>query len=155
MTRLADIATEIRIDAPRERVWTVLSAEGLVGEWLGCLGYRAEIGTLFYMQPDPAKRAAGDIAGATHCELLELEPPERMRFSWFLPGTPKTEVEIVLTESGDGSTTARLAHRGWDRFEPEQVRAIRDMLDRGWRSFVLPGLQRVAEAESGRRGESG
>ena len=59
----------------------------------------------------------------------------------------KTEVEIVLAANGDGSTTARLVHRGWDRFEPDQVRPIRDMLDGGWRSFVLPGLKRVAEKD--------
>ena len=146
MTALPDIEQEIQIQAPRERVWAVLTGEGLVDQWLGCLGYQAEIGTLFYMQPDPSKRAAGEVDGATHCELLDLEPPERMRFSWFMPGTPKTEVEIVLAANGDGSTTARLVHQGWDRFEPDDVRAIRDMLDGGWKSFVLPGLKRVAEA---------
>jgi uncharacterized protein YndB with AHSA1/START domain len=146
MTALQDIAAEIRIEAPRERVWTVLTGEGQIEQWLGCLGYRAEIGALFHMQPDPGKRAAGNVEGATHCELLALEPPERMRFSWFMPGTPKTEVEIVLTGNDDGSTTARLVHSGWDRLEPDQVRAIRDMLEGGWTSFVLPGLKRVAEA---------
>lgn len=147
MTALPDIEQEIRIQAPRERVWTVLTGEGLVDQWLGCLGYKPEIGTLFYMQPDPGKRAAGDIDGATHCELLALEPPERVVFSWFMPGTPKTEVEIALAGNDDGSTTARLVHNGWDRFEADQIRAIRDMLDGGWKSFVLPGLKRVAEAD--------
>jgi uncharacterized protein YndB with AHSA1/START domain len=146
MTALPNIEAEIRIEADRQRVWDVLTREGLIEQWLGCLGYRAEIGALFYMQPDPAKRAAGNVEGATHCELLDLEPPERMRFSWFMPGTPKTEVEIVLTGNDDGSTTARLVHSGWDRFEADQVRAIRDMLDGGWKSFVLPGLKRVTEA---------
>jgi uncharacterized protein YndB with AHSA1/START domain len=145
MSVLEDIEQEIRIEASRDRVWAVLAGEGLVEEWLGCLGYRAEIGTLFYMQPDPARRSSGDIEGATHCELLSLEPPQRMRFSWFLPGTPKTLVEIVLGDNGDGSTTARLSHSGWDRFDADEVRAIRDMLDGGWKSFVLPSLKRAAE----------
>ena len=146
MSALADIEQEIRIAAGRERVWAVLTGEGLVGEWLGCLGYRAQIGALFHMQPDPAKRAAGDIEGATHCELLSLEPPARMRFSWFMPGTPKTLVEVSLTDNEDGSTTARLRHSGWDAFDAGEMRAIRDMLDGGWKTFVLPGLKRVAEA---------
>ena len=145
MTMLDNIEQEIRIEASRERVWAVLTGEGLVGEWLGCLGYRAEIGAIFYMQPDPSRRAIGDIEGATHCELLSLEPPERMRFSWFLPGTPKTLVEILLSDHGDGSTTARLSHSGWDQFDAEEVRAIRDGLEAGWKSFVLPGLKRAAE----------
>jgi uncharacterized protein YndB with AHSA1/START domain len=146
MTVVEDIEQEVRIEAGRERVWTVLTGEGLIGEWLGCLGYRAEIGGIFHMQPDADRRAAGDVEGATHCELLLLEPPERMRFSWFMPGTPKTLVEIALTDNGDGSTTARLRHSGWERFEADEVRAIRDMLDGGWRRFVLPSLKRLAEA---------
>ena len=146
MSGLEDIEQEIRIEASRERVWAVLAGEGLVEEWLGCLGYRAEIGALFYMQPDPGRRASGDVEGATHCELLALEPPERMRFSWFMPGTPRTVVQIMLTDNGDGSTTARLRHAGWAQFDAGEVRAIRDMLDGGWKSFVLPSLKRAAEA---------
>ena len=143
---LANIEHHIRIDAPRARVWAVLTEPALVEQWLGCIGYRAEIGTIFYMQPDPARRAAGSIEGATHCELETLEAPRRMVFSWFLPGTPRTHVAIELTENHDGSTTAMLVHSGWDQFEPDAIRQIRDMLDGGWRSFVLPGLKRVAEA---------
>jgi uncharacterized protein YndB with AHSA1/START domain len=139
-----DIVAAIDILAPAERVWQVMTGEGLVEEWLGCMGYKAEIGHVFFMQPDAAKREQGDIAGATHCELLALEPPRRMTFSWYMPGTPKTEVEIVLVPIGAG-TRAELRHSGWDRFDEEQIRAIREALAGGWTSFVLPGLKRVAE----------
>jgi uncharacterized protein YndB with AHSA1/START domain len=140
-----DIVASIDIAAPAERVWQVMTGEGLVEEWLGCMGYRAEIGRVFFMQPDAAKREQGDIAGATHCELLALEPPRRMAFSWFMPGTPKTDVEIVLVPT-DAGTRAELRHSGWDRFDEDQIRAIREALAGGWTSFVLPGLKRVAEA---------
>ena len=108
---LPDIVGEVVIDATLSRVWTCLTEEGLVEAWLGCIGFRAEVGTVFYMQPDPAK--AGSVDGATHCEVEAVEPPERLRFSWYLPGTPKTHVEIALTAHPDGTTTARLVHSGW------------------------------------------
>ena len=142
---LADIDHSIEIEASPERVWTVMTQEGLVAEWLGCLQFSPRVGQLFYMQPHPQRREAGDIDGATHCELLALEPPRRMRFSWFMPGTPKTHVEISLTALGADRTRVRLRHDGWDQFDEAQVKAIRDMLDGGWSSFVLPGLKRVAE----------
>ena len=142
-----DIVASIEIDAPAERVWQVMTGEGLVEQWLGCLGYRAEIGHVFHMQPDRAKHARGDVEGATHCELLALEPPHRMTFSWYLPGTPKTEVTIALVPSGVG-TRAELRHSGWEQFDDEQIRAIRDALASGWSSFVLPGLKRAAEKDS-------
>ena len=143
---LPDICHSIDIDAPRERVWAAMTTQGLVEQWLGCIGFRPEIGTTFYMQPDPAKRASGDIEGATHCELEDLEEPDLMRFSWFMPGTPKTHVTIDLQDGAEGRTLVRLTHKGWDQFEPEQIRGIRDMLAGGWRSYVLPGLKRVAES---------
>lgn len=145
---LTDIAESIHVETGRERVWTVLTSEGLVEEWLGCLGFRPVVGTLFYMQPDPAKRAGGDVEGATHCELEALEAPDRMRFSWFMPGSPKTHVTIELSDLA-GGTLVSLRHSGWDRFDEDEIRSIHAMLAGGWKSFVLPGLKRVAEAGSG------
>ena len=144
-TALPDITCAVEIEAPIARVWTCLTDEGLVEHWLGCLGFRPQVGALFYMQADPGKRANGDVSGATHCEVEALEPPQRLRFSWFMPGTPKTYVEIVLSAGADGTTSARLVHGGWDQFAADDLRAIHQMLEGGWRSYVLPGLKRVAE----------
>jgi uncharacterized protein YndB with AHSA1/START domain len=145
---IEDIALTIDIDAPVERVWEALSGEGLVEQWLGCLGYRAEIGHVFYMQPDAAKRSAGDVSGATHCELLALEPPERMTFSWYYPETPRTTVTLTLAPHGAG-TRVSLRHHGWNQFDEKDIRGIRDMLAGGWSSFVLPRLKQVSEAATG------
>lgn len=37
-------------------------------------------------------------------------------------------------------------HEGWDQFPADAVRQIHEALSGGWRSFVLPGLKREAEA---------
>jgi uncharacterized protein YndB with AHSA1/START domain len=145
---LDDIRHSIMIRAARDRVWQVLTEAGLVEEWLGCIGFVPQVGAIFYMQPDAVKRVAGDIAGATHCELEALDAPDRMRFSWFLPGTPKTHVEIRLSDNGDGSTTAALVHSGWDQFDVDTIRPIHDMLDGGWSSFVLPALRNLVETQA-------
>ena len=140
-----DIATDLLIEGPASRVWQVMTSEGLVEEWLGCMGFEARLGHVFYMQPDAAKRASGDVSGATHCELLELDAPRAMRFSWYYPDMPRTEVEIRLAKEGEG-TRVSLVHRGWDQFDGEMMAQIRDGLAGGWSSYVLPGLKRVAEA---------
>lgn len=145
---LSDISESIHVEADRARVWTVLTDEGLVEAWLGCMGFRPVVGTLFHMQPDPAKRASGNVEGATHCELEEIEEPDRLRFSWFMPGTPKTHVTIELADS-PGGTLVHLRHSGWDQFNPDEVREIHAMLAGGWKSWVLPGLKRVAEGDDG------
>ena len=141
---IEDIWQSIDIAASPERVWQVLTEEGMVEQWLGCMGYRSEIGTIFYMQQDAAKRAGGDTSGATHCELLALDPPRHMVFSWYYPDMPKTEVLITLEAAGTGTRVA-LVHTGWDQYDGDQIKAIRDALAGGWGSYVLPQLKRVAE----------
>ena len=143
-TALADIEQQIPIEADIDRVWEVLTDPARVAAWLGCLQYRAEVGHLFYMQPDPAKRAAGDLDGATHCEIRELTPPTRLAFSWFLPGTPRTTVTLTIEARGADLTEVRLVHTGWAQFDADDIRAIHEQLTVGWRDFVLPGLARAA-----------
>jgi hypothetical protein len=75
---------------------------------------------------------------------LALEAPRLFKFSWFFPGFPPTFVSFRLETAGD-ATRVHFEHEGWDKFPPEQIKPIRDMLDGGWRSFVLPNLKRAAE----------
>lgn len=141
---IPDISHAVLIEAPIGRVWEAITRENLVAEWLGCLGFSARIGAVFYMQPDAARREAGDITGATHCEIIELSPPHSIKFSWFVPDSPKTYVYITLEERGT-STLARLEHTGWKDLSGAEMARIREMLDGGWRSFVLPALKSAAE----------
>jgi uncharacterized protein YndB with AHSA1/START domain len=108
--------------------------------------YTCAIGHVFYMQQDRAKAAADDISGATHCEILALDAPHLFKFSWFFPDFPPTFVSFRLEVLGANSTRVHFEHEGWDKFPPEQIKPIRDMLDGGWKSFVLPNLKRAAEA---------
>lgn len=144
-----NVEARITIAAPPERVWRFLTSDEHVPQWLGCMRYRKGIGNVFYMQQDEAKRKADDISGATHCEILELNEPYEFVFSWYLPETPATTVRIHLEASDDGTEVA-LIHDGWDQFDAQAVRQIRDALANGWTSFVLPNLKR--KVESGQTG---
>lgn len=141
-----DIVCEIGINAPQHVVWETLTAPETVPEWLGCIGYSDKIGGLFYMQPDEAKRQAGDLDGATHCEIETLNKPDTFIFSWFFPDTPKTYVRIDLDKDGPDRTKVRLKHFGWDQFPAHIIRQVRDGLAGGWESAVLPSLKVAAES---------
>jgi uncharacterized protein YndB with AHSA1/START domain len=106
--------------------------------------YETAIGHVVYMQQDEAQRNSNDIDGATHCEILALDEPRKFSFSWYLPDTPATEVQILLKPNDDG-TEVTLIHSGWDKFDAKVIRDIRNALAGGWKSFVLPNLKRVAE----------
>ena len=138
---------DIDIDAPRTVVWDVLTSPESVPKWLGCMNYEGREGHTFHMQPDAARRAAGDIEGATHCDIDETITPELFRFSWYMPGTARTMVTIRLQPLGDSRTRATLTHSGWDQFPAEMVKMFHDALENGWKSFVLPNLPAACEAK--------
>ncbi len=144
--RLPPIRESIVIDAGVDRVWRTMTSEQTVSRWLGCLGYQARIGAIFYMQQDQAKAATGDVTGATHCEILALDESKHFRFSWFLPAYPATFISFRLETLSPASAKVLFEHEGWDQFPPDMIRAIYDALSNGWRSFVLPGLKRESEA---------
>ena len=142
------IEQTIRINATPQQVWKFLTEPEYVPQWLGCMRYEKALGHVFYMQQDEAKRSNGDIDGATHCEILALDEPERFASSWYLPDTPATEVHFLLSAS-EGATEVRLVHDGWDQFDASLIRDIRNALAGGWKSFVLPNLKRISEEEVG------
>lgn len=143
MEKLAPISESIVIDRPLASVWTALTLRA--PDWLGCMRYKAAVGHIFYMQQDREKAGRDDIGGATHCEILALDAPSLFKFSWYMPGTPATEVSFQLSALDEEHTRVDFLHEGWDKFPVDQIKPIRDMLDNGWRSFVLPGLKRAAE----------
>ena len=149
MSTLPDLQETIDLAASQPHAWKLLTDESFVPRWLGCMQYEARVGHVFFMQPDPDKRAQADITGATHCEVLKLKEPDEFRFSWYMPGTPKTWVSFRLEPVSENETRLHFTHGGWDQFDAEQVRQIHAALSQGWSSAVLPNLQRLAEAEGG------
>lgn len=140
-----DITSIIEIAAPRERVWQALSDPAQVVQWMGCLGFRAEAGHLFYLQPDRARRTAGDVTDAIACRIEVLDRPRRLSFSWGFPDVPDTWVDIRLREI-PGGTHVRLVHSGWDQFDDRETEDVRGGLGRAWHTVALPALRAVAEA---------
>ena len=76
--------------------------------------------------------------------MRTLDEPRRISFDWVLPDDPQTFVDIRLRRIA-GGTHVKLTHSGWDQFEPEETRAVREGLTRGWYAVALPALRRVAE----------
>lgn len=144
---LPSIIEEITIARDARRVWEIMTSDESVPIWLGCMRYTRALGHVFYMQQDESKAKAGDISGATQCEILALEEPSLFKFSWFLPDFPPTFVSFRLEAIAGGSTRVIFTHEGWDKFPADQIKPIRDMLSGGWKGFVLPALKKAAETQ--------
>lgn len=139
-----DITSIIEVAAPREVVWRALTKPALVVQWMGCLRFQPLAGHIFYLQPDRARRDAGDIADAIACRIEVLDQPRRISFSWGFPDVPDTWVDIRLRRI-PGGTYVRLVHSGWDQFDARETEDVRGGLGRAWHSVALPRLREVAE----------
>ncbi|HVY51604.1 MAG TPA: SRPBCC domain-containing protein [Devosia sp.] len=142
---LLPIVAEVSIAAPVEHVWSVLVGEATVPQWLGAMDYRPEVGATFFMQQDPERKARGDTEGSTWCEITRMQKPHKFNFSWYVPGTPETLVQISLFTDGPRQTFVRLIHDGWDDFEREAIEGFYNDIAAGWKMAVLPNLKRLAE----------
>ena len=88
-------------------------------------------------------RAGNELAWG---EVLECEPPRRLRFAWhlFFPRAEATEVELTF-EPVAGGTRVRLVQTGWEVLgEPGAPR--RDRTVQGWAAVTAPYRDLLAEA---------
>lgn len=137
--------TTIRVDQflghPPTKVWRVLTDSDLLARWLMPNDFAPVVGHRFTFRTDP--RPAQRFDGVVHCEVLEVDPPHRLRWSW-RGGRLDTEVSWALAAEGRG-TRLFLEHSGFDPDDPVQRRTF-DILDGGWRSHVW---RRLNEALAG------
>ena len=126
-----DVVREIRIGAPLEVVFEYLVDPAKLCRWMA--------------QDAEVERRLGGVyrltidGNVTSGELVELEPPRRVAFTWGWEGggpvpPGSSTVVVELEPEGDG-TLVRLTHRGlpaealelhrqgWDRFLPQLAEA--------------------------------
>lgn len=131
------IETDSFLAHPPEVVWAALTDRDRLGEWLAPNDFEPEVGHRFTFDMGQW--------GTTDCEVLTLEPPRTLSYSW-RAGTLDTVVAWRLEPEGRG-TRLFLRHDGFDLDDPMAAQAYRGMSG-GWVSLVLPALSRhVAEVE--------
>ncbi|MGK5741648.1 SRPBCC family protein [Micromonospora sp. URMC 103] len=120
---------------PPAKVWRALTDPDLIARWLMPTDFVPVVGHRFTFRTTPRPDRGFD--GTVHCEVLDLDPPHRLRWSW-RGGGLDTVVAWTLVAEGRG-TRLLLEHSGFDPDDPLQ-RRTRDLLGGGWRSHVLRRL---------------
>jgi uncharacterized protein YndB with AHSA1/START domain len=106
------IERELRIEAPIERVWQVITDPAYVAQWFG---QKAEID----LRPGGAAVFGWTDYGDGHAVVERVEPPREFAFRWarehdvpFEQATTTTLVEFSLSPAGAG-TQLRLVESGF------------------------------------------
>jgi len=123
------------------KVWRALTEPKLVSAWLMTTDISAEVGHKFTFQAQPM----GDWDGVVRCEVLEVIPGKRFRYSWVggknIPDKYVTALDSVvdwtLTPTTTGGTLLRLEHSG---FTAANAMAY-EMMGKGWRGHVRERME--------------
>ena len=96
------VVVETDIEAPPEKVWRALSDPDLAADWLPPGEMSAEPGDRFTLEDDGRR---------IDCEVLEAEPPRRLRLGWReSDGGPASEVTFTITPTPGGGAHLRVVH---------------------------------------------
>ena len=123
------VVHEARYPHPPERVWRALTDRAELAAWLMPNDFEARAGARFRLDARPSHPEP------FQCEVLEIDPPHRLRAEWVVRGRATT-VTFELRADGDG-TILRVEHDGlsdderpsFDGGWPEKLRAVAEVLD--------------------------
>jgi len=111
------VVMQLDLPQPPEKVWRALTDPALVSKWLmKTTDLKPAVGAAFtfHIEPSPA------WDGVVQCEMLDLEPHTRVRYTWRALGVD-TIVTWTLAPTASGGTRLGLEHSG---FAPEHRQAI-------------------------------
>jgi uncharacterized protein YndB with AHSA1/START domain len=121
---------------PPEKLWRALTESTLLAQWMMNNDFEPEVGQRFQFRADPAPNWNGIV----DCEVLIVEPLQRLSYNWGVGGGDsglQWVVAFTLTRA-EGGTHLRMEQSG---FDPDQKAAYKGA-DYGWQKF-FGNLERV------------
>ena len=115
----ADIDAAITYPHPVDRVWEALTSSDALAAWLMPNDFKPVLGHRFTLRTRPAP----GFDGIVRCEVLELDPPRRMVWSW-AGGNIDTTVTWTLDQTSDGGTRLRMHQVGFHGLGAQLTRRI-------------------------------
>src|SRR5262249_58705940 len=91
-TATRSVVVEREMPHPAEKIWRALTQGPLIEEWLMKNDFQPVVGHRFNFRAEPMPQ----WNGVTDCEVLVIEPNERLSYSWSASGE-ETVVTWTLT----------------------------------------------------------
>jgi uncharacterized protein YndB with AHSA1/START domain len=136
------IRTETFYAHPRDRVWRALTDPTALAAWLMPNDFAPELGHRFTFR---TQAVPPYFDGIVHCEVVELDPPTSVAYTWRGMAGMDTVVRWELTAAerdGVAGTVLVGVHSGFDLTDPSQLEGFRQMSG-GWGGGMSENLDRV------------
>jgi uncharacterized protein YndB with AHSA1/START domain len=128
-----DVTQSVDVDAPRERVWQLLTDPAELSRWWpDAAELEPGVGGRIVLDFGP-----GNVSG----EITQWEPPAGLGFTWEASNMPGVQLHVAFSvdDLGDGRSRVRVVHSGFEAAPAEAREAVVD----GWDRF-LPQLAEAA-----------
>jgi uncharacterized protein YndB with AHSA1/START domain len=135
-SRTTSVVIERDMSHPPERVWRALTTQPLIEDWLMANDFEPAVGHRFSLRTNPV----GGWNGVIDCEVLAVEPPERLAYTWSSMGL-ETVVTFTVTPTAAGARL-RMEQSGFPADAAQNIRGA----EYGWNNFLGRLEQVVAGA---------
>jgi uncharacterized protein YndB with AHSA1/START domain len=110
------LSMELDLPHAPAKVWRALTEPALLAKWLMATDLEPVVGNVFKFQAPSSPSWDGTV----RCEMQEVDPHRRLRYSWAGGALDSTVVTWTLTPTKAGGTLLRLEHSG---FRPQKGQA--------------------------------
>jgi uncharacterized protein YndB with AHSA1/START domain len=129
-TTTRSVVIEREMAHSREKVWRALTEGALIEQWLMKNDFAPVVGHPFKYRMELSAEQKQGWDGVIDCEVLVVEPGEKLAYSWSTMGLP-TVVTFTLTPTAAG-VLLRMEQSG---FGAENDRAFQGA-KYGWQNFL-------------------
>ncbi|WP_312111160.1 SRPBCC family protein [Brevibacillus reuszeri] len=133
---ISDIVQTLLLNAPLQKVWDAVATADGIAAWFMPNDFQPIAGQAFTIHSP---------YGDSPCMVKEIDPPNRLVFGWGKDWTITFSLKDL-----EGKTEFTLIHAGWSEDTVtefgEAHTIVRDRMNQGWDSSVLPKLKAYVEA---------
>ena len=126
-TETRSLVMEKELAHPPEKVWRALTEGSLLEQWMMKNDFEPVVGHKFTFRMPPMPNWNGIV----DCEVLTVEPYERLSYRWNTQGGPLMVVNLTLTKT-DGGVLLRMEQTGF----PAGDQAAYGGAQYGWNGFL-------------------
>jgi uncharacterized protein YndB with AHSA1/START domain len=124
-----DLRFEELYPYPIDRVWEAITDPEAISDWLMPTDFAPRLGHKFQFHTKPAP----GFDGIVNCEVIELDPPRRLSYTW--KGGGIDTVATFTLEAVPEGTKLVLEHKG---FTGPRGMMVSLLMSSGWKSKILP-----------------